>query len=56
MTEVQLKEGNFHGPQISKLLKDTAFDTKLNEPESPVWASLKLLLQVSLATENTQTI
>jgi hypothetical protein len=35
ISEAKFKAGISDGPQITKLLKDTAFDTKLNERESP---------------------
>lgn len=44
ISEAKIKEGIFVGPQIRELLKQTCFETKLNEKEAPAWESFKSIV------------
>lgn len=41
LNNAKLKEGNFVGPQIRKLLHDMGFECKLNSTELAAWKSFK---------------
>ena len=41
ITDAEIKEGIFVGPQIRQVLKDEVFHSKLSDLESAAWSSFK---------------
>lgn len=50
VSDAKIKEGVFVGPQISKLLKDSKFNSILSEDESKAWKSFGLVVSGFLGT------
>lgn len=44
VSDAKIKEGVYVGPQITKLLKDSKFDSILSEDESKAWKSFGLVV------------